>query len=410
MAQLVVRAAQTNYETDVAGGTRDVGFNDRDVAPFMDAVENQDTIFLNSLKKGKPGNQRKERTGIHGVTPRGSEVAASINTSTDTITVVTNHGVRFQQGHVLRVTKTTTGESERMWVTEDPGASTLKVKRARGGTTALSFTNGDKIKIVGIAMPQLTDFPLAPVSRGRTWHNFYQEFSKHVMMSSQARKTPNMEYPTGDWLDRDMLQLAKDIKMDLEQALLSGRRQEGSPNPADLDPSMLGGFEQFAELSGNVFNVGGSSTKLSLEPLEDALIRMDEQIGSNAGSKLLMSIRTKQIFNRLAYPSRYQMGMSGGKAETRWNTVQLEVGDYEFSHVKGVPDGKIFIYNPSWPEYAPFDGLDWKEKEVPTKGNYVWKGISGTFTYRPGKVPGYGVIHNFDINLANYPQWGKPAA
>lgn len=407
MAQLVVRAAQTNYETDVPGGTRDVDFQGRDVAPFMDAVENQDTKFLNSLKKGKPGVDRKERTGIHGVTPRGSEVGGAVGTTDTTITLVTNHGVRFQQGHVLRITNST-GASEHVWVREDPGVSSITVKRGQGGTTPLTFAAGDKIRIIGIAMPQMSDFPLAPVSRGRTWHNFFQEFSKHLEMSEQGRVSPNMEYPSGDWLSRDMLAVAKDIKMDLEEALISGRRQEGSPNPEDPTPSMLGGFVQFAELSGNVFNNSGAA--LGLEPLEEMIIQMHEQIGSNMGTKLLMSIRTKQIFNRLAHPSRYQAGMTGTKAETRWNTVDLETGTYEFSHIDGIPDSMIFLYNPKWMEYAPFQGLDWKEKDFPTKGNYVWRGISGTYTYRPGKVPGYAVLRNFDTDLSNYPQWGQAAA
>ena len=408
MAQTVIRAAQTNYETSFEGGTRDVDFDGRDVAPFMDAIENRDTPFLNAMRKGKPGNQRKERTGIHGVTPRGSSVVGAVLATDTSLPILPGHGVRFQQGHVIRVTAAD-GTYEHMWVSADPTGSALPVKRAQGGTTALAFAGNEKIKIIGIAMPQLTDYPLAPVSRGRTFHNFYQSFSKHVTMSAQARKSPNMEYPSGDWLDRDMLQLGKDAKQDLEMALISGRRQEGDPSPDAPVPSMLGGLSQFAELSGNVFNVGGSSTLLSIEALEEALITMDEAIGNKAGTKLLMSIRTKQIFNRLLHPSRYQRGVDSdgaGKVDLRWNSVVTEVGSYEFTHERNIPDGEIYLFDPKWMEYAPFEGLDWKEKEVPTKGDYVWKGLSGTYTFRPGVVPGYALIRNFDTNLANYPQFG----
>ena len=77
MAQTVVRAAQTSYTTDFTGGTMDK-FDWRDVAPFMDAVQRQDTPFTNDLKKGAPGTDRKERTGIHSVMPRGTRVSGAV--------------------------------------------------------------------------------------------------------------------------------------------------------------------------------------------------------------------------------------------------------------------------------------------------------------------------------------------
>ena len=78
MAVTTLRAAQTSYPTTVDGGTSDQiidgGFG---IAPFIDALERQDTRLMNSMKKGKAGSQRKERTGIHGVTPRGAQLSAS---------------------------------------------------------------------------------------------------------------------------------------------------------------------------------------------------------------------------------------------------------------------------------------------------------------------------------------------
>lgn len=408
MAVTTLRAAQTSYPTTFDGGTSDQIIDGAfGIAPFMDALERQDTKILNSMKKGKPGTQRKERTGMHGVTPRGSKVGGAVLAADVSIPVPAGHGVRFQQGHVLQVT-TAAGASEIMWVNADPGTGALSVKRAQAGTTALAFAANDKIRIIGIAMPQLSDYPLAPISRGRMFHNFYQEFSKHLTISDQADAEPTIEFPTGGILAKDMVKLGKELKMDLEQALVNGRRQEGTPDPSNPLPSMLGGLMQFAELSGNVFNVGGPAVLLNIEVVNEALITLDESIGDKRGSKLLMSHRTKQIFNRLRHPVSYQSGSDSTNVDLRWNTVETDFGKLEFESEYGIPDGVIILFDPSEMEYAPFQGLDWKEKDVPVKGNYKWRGVSGTYTFRPGAVPGYALIRNFDTNLANYPQWGKP--
>ena len=407
MAVTTIRAAQNSYPTIVTGGTSDQIVDSTSIAPFMDAIERQDTRLLNSMKKGKPGNQRKERTGMHGVTPRGSELSAAATAAATSLSVATGHGARFQQGHVLQVTDAN-GATEIMWVNADPQHNTIPVKRAQGGTTAIVFAAADKIRIIGIAMPQLSDYPLAPVSRGRMFHNFYQEFSKHLTISDQGDAEATAEFPQGGILAKDMVKIGKEIKMDLEQALINGRRQEGSPDPSNPIPSMTGGLIQFAELSGNVFNVGGPAVLLNIEVINEALITLDESIGDKRGSKMLMSHRTKQIFNRLRHPLSYQSGSDSTNVDLRWNTVETDFGKLEFESEYGIPDGLIILFDPSEMEYAPFVNLDWKEKEVPTKGNYKWKGISGTYTFRPGLVPGYAVIKNFDTNLANYPQWGQP--
>lgn len=408
MAVTTINAAQNTYPTTQTGGTRDPNSVDIDIAPFVDAIEERDTHFLNSLKKGRTVNQRMVQSGMKGVNPRGSTIGAAALATAATITVPTGHGARFQQGHVLLV-RTAAGAREIIWVNDDPAQSTLNVKRGQGGTTAVAFAAGDEVSIIGIAMPQLSDFPLAPVSRGRRWFNYCQELSKHIPMSTQNRYTPDEENPSGDWLAEDMLQLGKDIKLDLNNAVLFGRRQAGNPDQADLFPSMMGGLEQFAEQSGNVYNLGGTGL-LSVEAIDTAMVDLHMAVGRNAGKLLLMSLPTKQIFNRLMHPFKYQngVGVKANSADLTWDSVTLETGTYKFNHMLGIPDDVIWIYDNTNLEYNPFVNLDWKEKEVPTKGNYVWKGISGTYTMTASQIPGMAVIKNFNQNLSAYPKWGPP--
>ncbi|HXG72840.1 MAG TPA: DUF5309 family protein [Gemmatimonadaceae bacterium] len=410
---MTVRAGQNTYTANTTGGTRAADSVDTDIAPFMDALEERATHFLNSLSKKGTAGQRKHEWGLRGVNPRGSVNNAVTTTTQATITVPVGHGVRFQQGHVLQITRASDNAVEVVWVNDDPQPNVLSVKRAQGGTTGLAFAVDDKIAIIGIAMPQLSDFPLAPVTRGRRFFNYCQEFSKHITMSTQNRNTSDYENPSGDWLVEDMMTLGKDIRLDLDRSLLHGRRQAGDPNQADISPAMLGGLIQFAELSGNVYNLGGAATNLAVESIDTAMIDLEEAVGGrNAGKLLLMSLRTKQIFNRLLNPIRYTsgVGVKANSADLTWDSVTLETGTYKFNHMLGIPDGQIWIYDNKNLCYMPYTGLDWKEKEVPTKGNYVWKGISGTFTFEAVGLPGFAVIKGFNTTLSDYPTFGASAA
>lgn len=405
MSATVIRAAQNTYLNSVTGGTRD-DWMGKNIAPFVDAVEVMDAPFLNSLDKGTPGSERKEYTGMHGIRPRASIVGTGGALAAATsIPLPTGHGVRFQQGHVLLITRASDNATEIVWVNGDPLPDSLPVKRAQGGTTALAFVANDKVKVIGIAMPQLSNFPLSPVARGRAFWNVFQKFSGHIEHSIESDVSGDDEFPNGSWMERDMLDLSKHMKRDLQEAIINGRRQEGAPDPEDPIPGMLGGLLQFAELSGNVFNVGGSGVALTIEAVDDALITLDETYGDNAGTRLLMSHRTKQIFNRMLHPYKYQMGTDSNSVDLRWESVRTEVGTFEFNSIRDMPHGVILIYNPREMKYAPYKSLDWREKDVPTQGDWLWKGMSGTFTFRPGRVPSYGLIRNFNLSLAAYPKF-----
>lgn len=409
MSTTTIRAAQNSFGFDQTGGTRDPQFILQDVVPFMDAIEDQRMMTLNSMKKGSALNTDRPRWGLHTVTPRGSKVAAALTTTALALTLATGHSARFQQGHMLRLTRVSDGEFEHVWVNDDPGLTDLSIKRAQGGTTALAFAVGDEIKIVGIAMPQLSDFPLASVSRGTTFYNRWQTFSKSLVHSVEADVIPSVDNPNGSLITRDKLQIAKDIKLDLDQALLLGRRQAEVPDPAALTPETMGGLLHLAELSGNVVNVGGSTVLLSHEALEYVQQDMDFRYGANAPTKFMMSYRTKQIFNRLAAPARYNAGIDGNSLDLRWNSLMTDIGKIDFAFHQDFPDNLILGYSEKNIEYNPFVGLDWKEKDFPTKGFYDWNGIGGKYTMTAKQIPGMVIIRGFDNNLGHYPSFNRPS-
>lgn len=409
MSTTTIRANQNSYTFDQTGGTRDPQFEYQDRVAFMDAIEDQRTVILDSFKKGAAKSDNRPRWGLHAVTPRGSVLGASATTGATSLTLPTGHSARFQQGHVLQITRLSDNEVENVWVNDDPGNDTLSVDRA-AGSTALAFDAGDQIKVVGLAMPQGSDFPLAPVSRGTTYYNRWQELSKSIVHTQQSRKTQSIDNPGGDLLDRDMLQIGKDIKMDLDRALLFGRRRDGVADASAPKPSLMGGLLQMSELSGNVYNIGGSGVLLSSEALEFVQNDLDDRVGDHAGTKYMMSWKTKQIFNRLKSPLFYNRGIDGTTVDARWNTLRTDISEINFGYTRDFPDGLILVYSPKNMEYCPFVGADWKEKDFPTKGFYSWKGIGGIYTMTAKDIPGMALIRGFDTNLGRYPNWNRPSS
>lgn len=403
MAQTVVRAAQNTYDQSFTGGTRDIAESGRNITVFVDAIEQEDTQFLNGLTKGPAGDQMIERTGKHQLMPRGTKVAAATLASATTIPIVPGHGYRFQQMAVLQVTNAA-GASEIMWVNADPLADSLSVKRAQGGTTALAFAAGDTVKVIGHATPQNADFPLAPVASGSHFWNTYQTFSGHFPMSDFADISPTLEWGGGSNLARQMKDLLEAKRKELNDALLLGRRQIGDPDPSNPLPSLLGGMVGYAELAGNRFTVTGSAP-LTIDFLLESWQTLKSKYGNAHGRRALMSPATAMRVNKIAAPANYDRGMTGNKLDIRWSTLQTADGDITFASMDGLPDGRIFIYQDSNHSYGPFKGKDWKEKEVPTMGDHRWRGASGTFTYRPKHPDAYAIIDGFSMDLSAYPAY-----
>lgn len=403
MAVVTIRANQNSYGFDQTGGTRDPRMILQDRVAFMDAIETQRTPMLDSLKKGAPNSDQRPRWGIHRVTPRGSVLGAQLTAGSATATLPTGHGARFQQGHVILLTRASDGSTENAWVGADPNGDSLSLPLRGIGGTALQFEVGDKITVIGIALPELSDFPQAPVSRGEIFYNRWQFLGKSLVHSDESNVIGQLGYDSGTLISRDNLQIAKDIKQDLDRALLLGRRQAGDPSPQTPRPQFMGGLIQMAELSGNVFSIGGSSTLLSTEAISFVQHRVAFKYGNKAATKWLCSWGTKQILNRIFALSTDPQPKSETYNE-QWTAMETEMGRIDFTWDLDFPDGLILGYNPKNVEYSPLTGHDWKEKDFPTKGFYSWNGLGGIYTLRALDVPAMFIIRAFDTNLSHYPK------
>lgn len=407
MSTVTIRASQNTYTFDQTGGTRDPQYVLHDRVEFMDAIEAERTEVLDSMKKGAASTIDRPRWGLYSVSARGSVLGALAADNATSFTLPTGHSARFQQGHTLMVKRKADGEYGTFWVNSDPGNDTLNVTPI--SSPQLAFAEGDEIVIIGVAMPQGSDFPLAPITKGRDFYNLWQEFSGHIEHTLQSDKTPSVDNPTGNNEDRDMLQLGRDMKQNLSQALLFGVRRTGTPNPATKFPSMMGGMLQMAEIYGNTYDIGGDDVNLTPDALAYVLRDIKRKF-KRSGNKWLMSYNTKVLLNRIADPLKWQAGNDSGTIRDKWDKYETEAGTIEFTWIEDFPDGVILVYEPKNLQYIPYAGADWKEISVPTKGFHSWRGIGGIYTLTAKDAPAMALIRGFNQNIADYPSLFRPAS
>lgn len=407
MANITFRAGETTYNsTDFTTGNAIQGHMMRDLTSFMDAPDRRDTPFLNSISKGSAVSQIKHEWGLRAVTPRGSTVGvAGIDSSaaTTSLPVATGTGIRFQQGHVLLVYAAADPNTyEIMWVTTSPAADTLTVKRPQGGTSAHAWASTDIIKIIGIAMPELTTYPIGPLTRGDLFYNYPQRFMTKVQVDLARENTPDYENK-GSWLAMDAATRSADLKLDLERATIYGRRQIGSPDTSPRQPYMMSGALHFAELGGNVTDLNGAL--LTIEDLGDIGADLYDVVGTMGGKSLAMSNNTRRIFDRLLNNNRYAT-MSETTANLTWTKVTLSDGEYTFTSYPDIPDGLIMFYNKSYISYHPYKGMDWQEisrGQAETDGPFVERDILGQFTMQVEAPQTSALIIDFETDLSLYP-------
>lgn len=407
MANTTFRAGEITYNsTDFTTGNAIKNHMVRDLRSFMDAPERRDTPFLNSISKGGAVSQIKHEWGLRAITPRGGVVGSGgidSSGSTTALPVGTGQGVRFQQGHVLLVYAAADPTVyEIMWVTTTPTSDTLTVKRPQGGTSAHAWAQNDIIKSIGIAMPELTTYPIGPLTRGDLFYNYPQRFMTKVQVDLARENTPDYENG-GSWINYDAATKSADLKNELEMAVIFGRRQLGSPDTSPKQPYLMSGALHFAELGGNINDLNGAL--LTIEDIGDAGADLFDLVGTKGGKSMAMNNNTRRIFDRLLNNNRYAT-MSETTANLTWTKVTLSDGTYTFTSYPAIPDGTILIYNKDYISYHPYKGMDWQETprgQAETDGPFVERDILGQFTLQVEAPQTSALITDFETDLSLYP-------
>ena len=400
------RQGQTTYirEDFSTNGTAVESSVIRDLTKFMDNPERRDTPFLNIIGKGSAVSQIKHEWGLRAVKGRGSTVAGGGIDADDTaLTVASGTGARFQQGHVLLIHADGDPYTfEHVWV-QAVSSDSLTIVREQGGTTGTIFAAGSVIKIIGIAMPELTAYPIGPSIRGDLFYNYPQRFMTKVQVDVARENTPDYEN-NGSWLNYDAATRSADLKIDLEMAVIHGRRQLGDPDASPAIPYMMSGALHFAELGGNTYDLDGAL--LEVDHIEEADSDLFDLVGSMKGHDLAMSNSTARIFDRIISIDRYATA-SETVANLTWKTVKFRNGDYTFTAYPNIPDGHILIFNRQYTKRMPYRGMDWQssdrgEEELGMPA--VERQILGQFTMEVQAPLTSALITGFETDLTAYPK------
>lgn len=390
------------YSTNTTGGTvpgdAATGHFERYIDEWVDALAPYETPLYSSIGVGKEIDQQKPEWGQSYQTPHVSATAEAVSIAETAIDVTSGHGVRFHPYHVIKFLEDASGNAEEIAWVQSVSGDTLTVVKAQGGTSDLAHDSGTVIEIIGVAVPQNTDFPKGPITYGDLAYNYFQRFADGLQMDDAERNTPNLEFK-GDQLLTQMDIKARDLKILVEKAIVRGGRQAGSADPSAKRGSMMGGLPSF--LTTNATNL--TDNVLSLYDIETELRDLWNSVGSNAAKSLLMSMNTAAILDSLPNPYR-QYDNNTRDVNLTMNSMTFRTGRYSFMVSRYVPDGEIWGVDMSALKLHPYKGLNWHTKVHATDGDHSWHSISADLTLIVKRESAMFRLYNFDTNLDNYPR------
>jgi hypothetical protein len=408
----LVRTPGNTYGTGDSGtgwpGDAATGHGVRSIVSVMDALDARPTPFMNSIGKGAAVDTRKIEWANRARMPLSVTLGEAMDASETAWDLSSGHGDRLQKGDVLWIPVDASGNAEEIVIVSDDadGTDTRDVVRAMGGTTGVAHDTGTIAQIIGIAMPENSDHPLAQYIFGDLFYNYPQRFAGKIQLDGRAIVHPTVEDPNGNVYERRLMEVAADEKVKLERALIMGQRQAGaatSTTPGAAS-SMMSGLRHYTTLSGNTYDLGGGL--VTMADVEEALYDRWNEVGDNLGDTIIASMLTVMMFDS-QLNNRREFTAKDTSVDTRVLNWTNRLGTFKILPSKWVPDGEIIGYNANFCKYHNFEGLDWhfsrKEMGVDTNGDYVIGSISGDFTFTCEGVETLFRLYNASTDRDAYP-------
>lgn len=400
----IYRGTATSQPVSLGGnipGDAATGHLLRDIAAWADNLAPQATPILSDIPKGQPRSQAKLEWGSTEDLPRTSNTAEDMTNVETDLDVTTGHGSRFKKWHKIAVYELDAnglpdwGAREEMVVSAEPSTDTLTVIRGRGTTTARTFTSGAHVAIIGTALPEGQDFTIGPIVYGTFYSNYYQLFEDMAHVTEEGNVTANAEYSERE-MARQIRFKTMRLKQEIERTLFQGTKNAG--NISTPAPSEMGGFVGFIP-SANTTDA--NDQPITPYDIETAGAALWDSVGENAAKRLFMSMRTARYFDGIL--NKYRQ-IDGGttRMDLRFTEFETRVGAFRVEVTRWIPEGVVVGADLSRMQLIPYEGMDWKEKEVETAGPYRKRAVYGKFTLKVESPETMFMIKNFDTNLANY--------
>lgn len=381
-------------------GDAATGHAKRLVASYVDELEPYDTPLYTAVKskaQKKTINQYKVESHMSRARPLKTTLAGAAYTTTGTSLNFGTTNIKYlQKGMVLKI------EDEIFWTTADPdlAAGTIAVAYEQAGTTNANHAQHTEVLMIGTASPlNGPAYYVSPVIYGDFNYNYIQRFLASIKMDELLRVTPDLEYESDKLLEFIETEM-KNQKILCNQALVYGKRQEGTLSSGAERPPLMGGIGPM--ITTNVTTIGNNAP-LSVYHIEEISSTVWSTYRGTFARDMWMSLKTKRSMNRLLNPFR-EATVKDTEMNLTFDVVNLETGQFRCMVDPYIPDGEIWGLNLSEFAWYTYQGQDWRIDDVEDNGTLAdQKGIVGVFSQLPLKEPLQWKITGFSTNLNDYP-------
>ncbi len=404
----VARQTQTSVPVSLGGsipGDAATGHVIRDVRGFVENLAPQSTPILTRImgngRRTKSGDQHKIEWGSSANLPHTATVGSTYTSAATSLVVGSGEGARFQKYHLLAIYALDANGlpdiSTKMeaWVSAEPSTDTLTIVPAQGSTSNRGFAVGDRVEIIGTAVPEGQDFTVSATVYGDLLFNYYQLHAKSAIVTMEANVTPNHEYGKGE-MARRQKENTQRIKLELEKAIIQGGRQAGTL--ATPTPSLMGGIDFFIPSGVTTNLLGAQIGPYDIETLGASLW---ESVGDAGAKSLLMNMRTARFFDGLVNKYR-QADMGTTSVNLQLSEFTTRVGTYKIEVTRWVPDGVVYGVNFDNLSLVAYEGMEWQEKEHSTDGAYMQRSIFGKYTLQVESPETFFKIYGFNTDINAY--------
>lgn len=331
---------------------------------------------------GEPGRNPKFEWLEDTLLSETSATSGAISsTGTTTVNVTTGDGINFQADMLIRVTDTTSGSVEYMYITA-VSTDALTVVRGVAGTSALSsIASGSTIDIVGLANNEGSDAPLKGTTELVIPFNYFQAFDTAYKISYIAANTDVYGVPEGDDA-RELEKAFQEVTIKLERSAFLGYR--AAYDGTNAIPRLMGGLDWYLNTSTNTgalnYTKDLSSAQLSEKALNDMLQDRYYSVGSqNMGKTLIMGAWNKRRVNDI-YSPYARMDRNERMGGVLVDTIDTDFGPIDVVLSLRCPKNTIYLVNLDFISIHPYDGLAFFDEEKASSGAYIVREIYGVYS------------------------------
>jgi hypothetical protein len=281
-----------------------------------------------------------------------------------TAVVVTNVA-RFQQYDLIKI------EDEVLLVTAiTDGTSTLTVAARGTYSTAATHASGVTVEILMPALPENTDTPPSPVTRGDPYFNYCQ-IADYGFQVSYRENEALYYHMRGKEYNKEVAKKYREAMIDFERLLFHGVAVDAS----GALPSTMGGFPAYITTNASAMAGAAFSRSDVLNLLQLAFAQVGK---ANMGKLLVMNSFAKEVLG--SFWDAYRTGgMDTRVAANVIDKIATDFGTIDTMMHYWCPVASMFLIDPKNYSLRPFRGGQWQDEPLAKSGPYFKGHLYGDY-------------------------------